>query len=79
MELWVGCVAGALSEDDYVSKLAKAGFNSIQIESTRVYDIEDARAFLTGHDVDVDAAAPQVQNKFRSAFIRARKPTSCCT
>jgi SAM-dependent methyltransferase len=74
MDLWVGCVAGALSEEDYTNKLSKAGFDSIEIEPTRVYDIEDARNFLSGHGVDVDVAAPQVQGKFRSAFIRATKP-----
>jgi len=79
MELWVGCVAGALSEEDYTNKLNQAGFENIEIEPTRVYDIEDARAFLSGHGVDVDAAAAQVQGKFRSAFIRATKPTSQVT
>jgi len=74
MELWVGCVAGALSEEDYSNKLSKAGFDSIDIEPTRVYDIEEARNFLRGHEVDVDMAAPQVQGKFRGAFIRATKP-----
>ncbi|MBV8275924.1 MAG: arsenite methyltransferase [Verrucomicrobia bacterium] len=74
MELWVGCVAGALSEEDYSNKLSKAGFDSIDIEPTRVYDIEEARNFLRGHEVDVDMAAPQVQGKFRSALIRATKP-----
>jgi len=78
MLLWVGCIAGALEEYEYVAKLAKAGFDGIDIEPTRVYDIEDARAFLTGQGVDVDAIAPQVQGKFMSAFIRARKSASCC-
>jgi ubiquinone/menaquinone biosynthesis C-methylase UbiE len=81
MELWVGCIAGALRDYDYVAKLARAGFDSIDIESTRVYQVEDARAFLTGTGVDVDAIAPQVQGKFMSAFIRAEKPTlnkECC-
>src|SRR5215831_8184273 len=78
MELWAGCVAGALSQDDYISKLTSAGFASVQIEPTRIYDIEDIRAFLSGHGIDVDSAASQVQDKFRSAFIRATKPTSCC-
>jgi len=76
MELWVGCVAGALERDEYVSKLARAGFDAIRVEPTRVYDIEDARAFLSGHGVDVDAAAPLVRDRFMSAFIRARKPLS---
>ena len=78
MLLWVGCIAGALQDYDYVAKLAKAGFDSIDIEPTRVYDVEDARTFLTGQGVDVDAIAPQVQGKFMSAFIRAKKPASCC-
>jgi arsenite methyltransferase len=78
MLLWVGCIAGALEEYQYVTKLAKAGFEGIDIEPTRIYDIEDARAFLTGQGVDVDAIAPQVQGKFMSAFIRATKPANCC-
>jgi SAM-dependent methyltransferase len=78
MLLWVGCIAGALEDHDYITKLAKAGFDDIDIEPTRVYDIEDARAFLTGRGVDVDAIAPQVEGKFMSAFIRATKPASCC-
>jgi SAM-dependent methyltransferase len=80
MLLWVGCIAGALQDSEYISKLAKAGFQSIDIEPTRVYDVEDARAFLTGQGVDVDAIAPQVEGKFLSAFIRATKPaaSSCC-
>jgi SAM-dependent methyltransferase len=72
--LWVGCIAGALEEHEYARKLAKAGFDSIDIEPTRVYKVEDARAFLTGQGVDVDAIAPQVEGKFMSAFIRATKP-----
>lgn len=78
MLLWVGCIAGALEEYQYVAKLARAGFDAIDIEPTRVYDIEDARAFLNGQGVDVDAIAPQVQGKFMSAFIRGTKPASCC-
>lgn len=86
MELWVGCIAGALRDHEYVAKLAKAGFDSIDIESTRVYQIEDARQFLVGTGIDVDAIAPQVDGKFMSAFIRAVKPaapkescgTACC-
>ncbi len=81
MLLWVGCIAGALKDSDYVAKLAKAGFASIDIESTRVYDIEDARTFLTGQGLDVDALAPKVQDKFMSAFVRATKPVkagACC-
>ncbi len=80
MELWVGCIAGALRDEDYVYKLAKAGFDSIDIEPTRVYSIEDARQFLAGEGIDVDAMAPQVEGKFMSAFIRAVKPAwrECC-
>jgi len=76
--LWVGCIAGAMQDYQYVAKLAKAGFDSIDIEPTRVYDIEDARTFLSGQGIDVDAIAPQVQGKFMSAFIRATKPASSC-
>jgi len=78
MLLWVGCIAGALDDYQYVAKLAKAGFEDIDIEPTRIYDIEDARAFLSVQGVDVDAIAPQVQGKFMSTFIRATKPASCC-
>jgi SAM-dependent methyltransferase len=78
MLLWVGCIDGALNVYDYVSKLAKAGFDSIDIEPTRIYDIEDARTFLSGQGIDIDAIAPQVQGKIMSAFIRATKPASCC-
>ena len=70
---WVGCVAGALDESDYRSKLAAAGFGEIDIEPTRVYRAEDAREFLCGRGIDVDAVVPQVDGKFFSAFIRATK------
>ena len=76
--LWVGCIAGALGDDEYVSKLAKAGLNKIEIEPTRVYRIDDARSFLSEKGVDVDAIASQVDEKFMSAFIRAIKPATCC-
>ena len=72
--LWVGCIAGALEENDYRGKLASAGFEQIDLEPTRVYRIEDAREFLSGQDIDVDAIAPQVDGKFMSAFVRAVKP-----
>jgi SAM-dependent methyltransferase len=80
MEMWVGCIAGALQEYEYVAKLARAGFDEIDIEPTRVYSIEDARQFLASEGVDVDAMASQVENKFMSAFIRAVKqaPKECC-
>jgi arsenite methyltransferase len=80
MELWVGCIAGALSEDDYRKKLAAAGFKSVEIDTTRVYDVQDAREFLAAAGIDADEVAPQVQDKFFSAFLRARKPVAdaCC-
>ena len=80
--LWVGCIAGALAESEYRAKLLSAGFDSIEIEPTRIYRIEDAREFLSGQDIDVDAIAPQVDGKFMSAFVRAVKPQrkepGCC-
>jgi SAM-dependent methyltransferase len=81
MELWVGCVAGALSEREYREKLAAAGFESVDIEVTRVYDINDAREFLRSSGINGDTIASQVQDKFVSAFVRAVKPLqekSCC-
>ena len=78
VELWVGCVAGALRDSEYIEKLTNAGFAAIEIEPTRIYDIEDARQFLTAEGVDVDAIAPVVADKFMSAFIRATKPAGCC-
>ena len=81
MELWVGCIAGALDEKDYSSKLASAGFETISIEPTRVYQVEDARSFLNGQGLDVDELAPQIDGKFMSAFVRAIKPANaspCC-
>jgi len=76
--LWVGCIAGALQDDEYVNKLAKVGFDKIAIEPTRIYQVEDARCFLSEKGVDVDAIASQVNGKFMSAFIRAIKPARCC-
>jgi hypothetical protein len=81
--LWVGCIAGALEENDYRAKLAAAGFEAIGIEATRVYAVDDAHEFLAGKGVDVDALAPQVEGKFMSAFVRAVKPQTaaaapCC-
>jgi arsenite methyltransferase len=78
--LWVGCVAGALDENEYREKLQAAGFEQITIEPTRVYRAEDAREFLSSVGVDVDAIATQVDGKFMSAFVRAAKPASlaCC-
>ena len=78
MELWVGCVAGALTEDEYRDKLAAAGFADIELETTRVYEIADARKVLAGAGLDADALAPLVTGRITSAFVRARKPTGCC-
>ena len=80
MELWVGCIAGALEEKEYGAKLRAAGFADVEVEPWRIYKIDDARAFLTETGVDVDDLAPQVEDKFASAFVRARKPDakSCC-
>jgi len=77
---WVGCIAGALSDEEYTSKLAAAGFDDIEIEPTRIYKVEDARDLLSAQGIDVDSIAPQVDGKFMSAFVRASKPTekSCC-
>jgi len=74
--LWVGCVAGSLEENDYRTKLAAAGFEQINLEPTRVYNVDDAREFLAGQNIDVDAIAPQVDGKIMSAFVRAVKPPS---
>jgi arsenite methyltransferase len=78
MELWVGCVAGALSDDEYVAKLTGAGFENVGIEPTRVYSIEDARGFLSGRGLDVDRLVSEVEGKFISAFVRASKRTTAC-
>ena len=84
--LWAGCIAGALDENDYRMRLDAAGFEAIGVEPTRIYDVEDAREFLLGKGIDVDALAPQVEGKFMSAFVRAKKPgptktaesSACC-
>ncbi len=75
VELWIGCVAGALEDGEYRAKLAKAGFEAIDLEPTRIYRTDDARDFLAGSGIDADAIAPDVDGKFMSAFVRARKPT----
>jgi arsenite methyltransferase len=79
---WVGCIAGALEENEYRGKLAATGFEQITLEPTRIYRAEDAREFLAGQGIDVDALAPQVDGRFLSAFVRAVKPTraqeACC-
>ena len=74
IELWCGCIAGALKDSEYQAKLVQAGFESIKIEPTRVYDLEDARSFLSAAGIDFDKVAPQVEGKFISAFVRAVKP-----
>jgi SAM-dependent methyltransferase len=81
VELWIGCIAGALRDTDYREKLARAGFEAIELEPTRIYKVEDARQFLAGQGLDVDAIAAQVDGKFMSAFVRAKKPaaTACCS
>jgi len=81
VELWIGCIAGALKDSEYISTLAKVGFDLIDVEPTRVYSVDDARQFLTAQGIDVDAIAPQIEGKFISAFIRAVKPLegkACC-
>jgi arsenite methyltransferase len=76
--LWVGCIAGALKDSEYIEKLQAAGFVGVEIEPTRVYSVEDAREFLTAKGADVDAIAPAVDGKFMSAFVRATKPAPAC-
>jgi arsenite methyltransferase len=76
MELWVGCVAGALEESDYIARLRRAGFGEVGVEPTRIYDLSDAREFLSTQGIDSDAAARQVEGRFMSAFVRARKPAA---
>jgi arsenite methyltransferase len=78
MMLWVGCIAGALEEQDYRAKLLSAGFTNVDFETTRTYNVEDARQFLHEAGVDVDAIASLVEGKFHSAFIRATKPKAAC-
>jgi SAM-dependent methyltransferase len=79
IELWVGCVAGALRESEYVAKLSAAGFEEVTIEATRVYRVQDAQQFLRAQGIDADAIAAEVEGKFISAFIRARKPGAANT
>jgi SAM-dependent methyltransferase len=76
--LWVGCVAGALDENEYRERLAAAGFDQIEIEPTRIYRAADAREFLQAQGISADAMALEVDSKFMSAFIRAKKPAACC-
>ena len=82
IELWVGCIAGALKENEYREKLARAGFESIEVEATRVYRVEEARDFLAAAGLDPETVGPQIDGKFISAFIRAVKPATkaaCCS
>jgi len=72
--LWVGCIAGALEDSEYVTKLTAAGFEGVTIEPTRIYKVEDAKGFLNSKSIDADAIASQVDGKFLSAFVRAVKP-----
>src|SRR3954470_1762674 len=74
MELWVGCVAGALSEQEYRELLGQAGFTQVGIEPTRVYEIEDAKAFLEGAGLNTEVLAREVGGRVMGAFVRARKP-----
>ena len=74
IELWIGCVAGVLEEQDYRTKLVKAGFEAINLEPTRIYKVEDAQAFLADKGIDIEAIAADINGKFMSAFVRARKP-----
>jgi len=74
VELWVGCVAGAMEESEYVAKLERAGFTEVSVEPTRIYDLTDARDFLASGGIDADAIASQVDGRFMSAFVRAKKP-----
>ncbi|HTZ33071.1 MAG TPA: arsenite methyltransferase [Methylomirabilota bacterium] len=80
MELWVGCIAGAMQETEYRQKLQAAGFESVDVEPTRVYQAEEARNFLTAAGLDAEVVGPQIKDKFMSAFIRAKKPQArpCC-
>ena len=74
VELWIGCIAGALAEEEYVARLAAAGFTDISVEPTRIYRVDEAREFLTSAGIDVPAIEAEVDGKFRSAFVRAKKP-----
>jgi SAM-dependent methyltransferase len=80
MELWIGCVAGALRDDEYTDKLTAAGFENVDIEATRIYTADEAREFLSGHGLNVDTVAHDIDEKFISAFVRAAKPAAgCCS
>ncbi len=79
IELWAGCVAGALEEQEYIDKLERAGFEQVSIEPTRVYTAADARDLFEGTDINLNAIAPIVDGKFISGFVRAAKPAACCS
>jgi arsenite methyltransferase len=79
MELWVGCIAGALEEREYAAKLRAAGFAAVEVEPWRIYQLDDARAFLSETGLDVDGLGPQIEGRFASAFVRARKPEPVAT
>jgi SAM-dependent methyltransferase len=80
MELWIGCIAGALQDREYISKLQAAGFTDVEVDPWRIYNVDDARSFLAEAGLDVDALAPEINGKFASAFVRATKPAAktCC-
>jgi len=78
MELWVGCIAGALQDTEYRQKLGAAGFESVDVEPTRIYQVEEARAFLAEAGLDPEVVGPQIKDQFMSAFIRAKKPATAC-
>jgi arsenite methyltransferase len=77
VELWIGCVAGALEESEYRAKLSGAGFQRVEVEPTRIYRAEDAKEFFRGADLEIEQIAPMVDGEFMSAFVRARKPNPC--
>jgi arsenite methyltransferase len=82
MELWIRCIAGALEESEFKRLLGEVGFTDVDVEPTRVYQVDDARTFLSGAGVDVDAIASAIEGRFMSAFVRATKPADttlrCC-
>jgi SAM-dependent methyltransferase len=74
MELWIGCVAGALEEEEFKSIMLSTGFTDVEIEPTRIYKVDDARAFLEGSGLNVESVATAIEGKFMGAFVRGRKP-----
>ena len=82
MELWVGCIAGALEENSYREKLTRVGFENIDVEPTRIYRADDARQFLDEAGLSDESVAAQIDGRFMSAFVRAQKPIAasktCC-